>query len=87
MITAILLVLSLFSPEFQPVIFTSDGRLAILLSAVLAGLAIGLFEEIGWTGFAVPRLKRRYSVLYTGLTDHTPALGARRPGNSRTGHR
>ena len=35
---------------------------------IVAGLIVGIFEEIGWTGFAVPTLLRlRYSVLATGL--------------------
>ncbi len=67
MITTILLGLSLVSPEFQPAIFTSDRKLAVVLSAIAAGLVVGLFEELGWTGFAVPKLKRRYGVLHTGL--------------------
>jgi membrane protease YdiL (CAAX protease family) len=28
---------------------------------------VGFFEELGWTGFATPRLRLRYSVLATGL--------------------
>ena len=32
----------------------------------MAGLTT-VFEEIGWTGFAVPRLRLRYSVFATGL--------------------
>lgn len=67
LITMVLLALSLISSEFQPAIFTSDSRLALVLSAVTAGLVVGLFEELGWTGFAVPSLKRRFGVVTTGL--------------------
>ena len=67
MITAILLGLSLLSSEFQLALFTSDDKPALVLSSTIAGLAVGLFEELGWTGFAVPRLKQRYGVLNTGL--------------------
>jgi uncharacterized protein len=67
MITTGLYVLSLISSDFQPAIFTADNKSAVVLSAIGAGLAVGLFEELGWTGFAVPRLKRRYGVLMTGL--------------------
>ena len=67
LITTILLGLSRLSPEFQPAIFTSDDKLALVLSSLAAGLSVGLFEELGWTGFAVPRLKRRSGVLNTGL--------------------
>lgn len=67
MITTILLGLSFFSSEFQPAIFTSADKPALVLSSIAAGLAVGLFEELGWTGFAVPRLKQRHGVLITGL--------------------
>jgi membrane protease YdiL (CAAX protease family) len=67
LITTILFMLSIVSPVFLPTLFTSDGNLTAILPAVVAGLAVGLFEETGWTGFAVPRLRSRYSVLYTGL--------------------
>jgi membrane protease YdiL (CAAX protease family) len=63
----ILFTLSLISPAFKPAIFASRGNAPALLPAVMAGLAVGLFEEIGWTGFATPRLRSRYSVLITGL--------------------
>jgi membrane protease YdiL (CAAX protease family) len=66
-IASILLGLSRLSSDFQPAIFTSDDKPALVLSSIAAGLAVGLFEELGWTGFAVPRLKRRYGVLNTGL--------------------
>jgi membrane protease YdiL (CAAX protease family) len=67
MILLLLSGLSLVSTEFQPALFAADGKTALVLSSVAAGLAVGLFEEIGWTGFAVPRLKQHCSVLMTGL--------------------
>lgn len=67
LITTILLVLSRISPEFQPAIFISGDKTALVLSSIAAGLAVGLFEELGWTGFAVPRLKQHSNVLKTGL--------------------
>jgi membrane protease YdiL (CAAX protease family) len=63
----VLLALSLFSPEFLPGIFTSDDKATLLLTGIIAGLAVGLLEELGWTGFAIPRMRLRYSVLATGL--------------------
>lgn len=47
----------LISPAFAP----------ILSLFGLAGIAAGYLEEIGWTGFAVPRLLSRWSPLATGL--------------------
>jgi CAAX protease family protein len=43
--------------------FTPDTRMA----GLLIGLIAGLFEEIGWTGFATPRLLGRFSPLAAGL--------------------
>lgn len=64
---AVLLGLSMFSPEFIPGIFTAADKASGLLSGIAAGLIVGIFEELGWTGFATPRLRRRYSALVTGL--------------------
>ena len=58
LLLAILCVLVfLVSPAFAPVLS--------LLG--LAGIAAGYLEEIGWTGFAVPRLLSRMSPLAVGL--------------------
>ncbi len=65
-IGAALLALSLFSSDYVPAIVNADDRLVLLLSGIAAGLVVGVFEELGWTGFAVPRLRERYSVLVTG---------------------
>jgi uncharacterized protein len=66
---AVLLALSLLSPEFLPRIFTAGDKPILLLMGIAVGLVAGIFEELGWTGFAVPTLLRlRYGVLSTGLT-------------------
>jgi uncharacterized protein len=58
LVLAILSALALLiSPAFAPA-FTLSG---------LAALAVGFFEEIGWTGFAVPRLRSRWSPLAVGV--------------------
>jgi uncharacterized protein len=58
LLLAILYVLAfLVSPNFAP-------ALSLL---GLAGIAAGYLEEIGWTGFAVPRLLSRWSPHATGL--------------------
>jgi hypothetical protein len=67
---AALLALSLVSPEFVPGYFTTSVGASLLRFGFLAvlGLATGFFEELGWTGFAVPtQLGLRHGVLGTGL--------------------
>jgi len=65
---AALLALSLVSPEYLPRIFTTGDRPALLLMGIAVGLTAGIFEELGWTGFAIPTMLRlRYGVLSTGL--------------------
>ena len=54
---------------------TTDDKAAILVSGIATGLAGGFVEELGWTGFAIPRLTARYGVLGTGLIVG-PAWGA-----------
>ena len=64
---AVSLALSLLSPEFLPAIFMTNDKAPLLLSGLAAGLIVGIFEELGWTGFVIPRIRRRYGVLSTGL--------------------
>ena len=64
---AILLPLSLSTPDFLPGVFTASDKASHLVMGLATGLAAGFFEELGWTGFAIPRLRQRYSVLATGL--------------------
>jgi uncharacterized protein len=59
--------LSLFSPVFLSGITTTNQPVPHLLLGIATGLGAGIFEELGWTGFALPWLRRHYSVLATGL--------------------
>jgi membrane protease YdiL (CAAX protease family) len=64
---AVFVPLSLISPEFLPRIFITSEKASVLLIGIAAGLVAGIFEELGWTGFAIPRMRQRYGVLGTGL--------------------
>ena len=64
--TTVLVVL-LRSPEFLPSIFTAPPTLGLVLLGVAVGLVAGVFEELGWTGFAIPRLRRQHGLLGTAL--------------------
>jgi membrane protease YdiL (CAAX protease family) len=68
LILAVLLPLALFSSEYLPAISTTGDKAALLMMGIMAGLMAGIVEEIGWTGFAIPRLRLRHSMLATGLT-------------------
>jgi len=59
LITAVLMILTvLVSPLFAPS-FTVIG--------LVIGLIVGFFEEIGWTGFALPKLQLKHRPLAAGL--------------------
>ncbi|HRQ38610.1 MAG TPA: type II CAAX endopeptidase family protein [Chloroflexota bacterium] len=58
----LLLLSTLASPIYKPGV-----TLAALGFGIVAGSLAGFFEEIGWTGFALPRLQARYNPLASGL--------------------
>jgi uncharacterized protein len=66
---AVLLALSLSSSEYLPTILTTSDKVSLLLLGIVGTFVGGIFEELGWTGFATPTLLRRmrYGVLGTGL--------------------
>jgi membrane protease YdiL (CAAX protease family) len=65
--TGILFALSLTSPIFLPTIMTTSAKTGLLMTGIAVGLVVPFFEEIGWTGFAVPQLRERYGIATTGL--------------------
>ncbi|HET7270987.1 MAG TPA: CPBP family intramembrane glutamic endopeptidase [Rubrobacter sp.] len=67
LVTTVLLALSLTSPAFLPSILTTSDKASVLLFGIVAGLIVSIFEEIGWTGFAIPRLLARHGVLASGI--------------------
>ena len=56
-----------FSDVYIPAIVISQDKLGLLMTGIMIGLSAGIFEEIGWTGFAIPELRKKHSVLTTGL--------------------
>jgi membrane protease YdiL (CAAX protease family) len=65
--TAVALTLSLLSTNFLPGIVAANDKAAVLLLGAVVGISAGFFEELGWTGFAVPRIRQRHGVLASGL--------------------
>jgi membrane protease YdiL (CAAX protease family) len=68
LVATLLFGLSLYNPEFLPGIMTAKDKMGSIIFGVGWGLiGGGLLEETGWTGFAVPHLRKHHSVFYTGL--------------------
>jgi uncharacterized protein len=67
-VASVLFGLSLFDQAFFPGIVTTEDKIGSIIFGVSWGLlGGGLLEETGWTGFAVPELRKQHSILSTGL--------------------
>jgi uncharacterized protein len=62
-----LLLLSRFASVYLPGILSTSTPWSHLARGAVTGLAAGSLEELGWTGFATPQLRRHYSVFLTGM--------------------
>ena len=68
LVAAVLFGLSFFNQEFLPGIITAKDKIGSVIFGVGWGLmGGGLFEETGWTGFAIPQLRKHHSIFSTGL--------------------
>lgn len=67
LLTAILGTLTLISPVFMPGIITASDKFTLMGFSIAAGLAAGFFEELGWTGFAIPKMQLKHSAFATGV--------------------
>jgi len=70
--TAVHLAHSLASPMFLPSIVTTSDRASLLTFGIAGAVMVGVFEELGWTGFAISTLRPRYGPLATGLLVGVP---------------
>jgi hypothetical protein len=64
---SMLMLMAQASSDFLPAVLTTDERTTVVLSGLGAGLMGGLLEEPGWTGFALPELRRKHGILGSGL--------------------
>jgi membrane protease YdiL (CAAX protease family) len=67
LLLAVGLALSIRSAEFLPAILVTEDKAGLVQFGIAVALGAGIFEELGWTGFATPLLRRRFSVPATGL--------------------
>jgi hypothetical protein len=55
-----------FDAAYLPALVTTDDPAALVVRGLAIALTAGIFEELGWTGFAVPALRRRHGATVTG---------------------
>ena len=65
---AVVSALALVSLEYRPGILTVADKAGYLALGIGLSVVAGIFEELGWTGFATPKLLLRFGVVRTGLT-------------------
>lgn len=55
------------SPKFLPIIPTGQNGMALIATGAVVGIVAGVIEELGWTGFALPRLLARHGAFAATL--------------------
>ncbi len=67
LLLAMWLALSLFSPVYLPGMITRADRWSRIAMGLSSAIATGFLEELGWSGFVLPKLRERNSTFQTGL--------------------
>jgi len=58
---------SMFAGQKPLPVLTTEDPLNLLVLALIGGITVALFEELGWTGFVTPQLRKRKGIVTTGL--------------------
>jgi len=66
-IVGMLGLLSIWSPELTPALLTASDKGSLIALALVIGLLAGCLEDLGWTGFALPRMPDRWGWTRCGL--------------------
>jgi CAAX protease family protein len=66
-LVAVLGLLSIWWPELTPALLAAPDKGTLLALALGIGLLAGCLEDLGWTGFALPRMQQRWSWVRSGL--------------------
>ncbi len=67
LVLSILFLLLTIKSTYIPEIFSSGDKVSIIVLGFVGGLTAGICEELGWTGFVVPRFRKRYGLIATGV--------------------
>jgi membrane protease YdiL (CAAX protease family) len=66
-LAALLGILAVWSPDLTPGLLTATDTGSLIVLALAIGLLAGCLEDVGWTGFALPRLQARWGWARAGL--------------------
>ncbi len=61
------LILTFFVENVRPNFMLTDDIMGSVSLGLIGGMFVGFFEELGWTGFAMPKLLKKHGIFYTGL--------------------
>ncbi len=60
-------IFTIYFPGSSAIFATSEDLFSLAAMGLVAGLFVAFFEELGWTGYATPKLKPGFGIIKTGL--------------------